>query len=77
MWPILHGFKDKMALDDTATVAYQAANRLFAKEIALYVRDHDSIWIRYCGVFSARILSGFTPKIMLPIFDVAVWISCE
>ena len=45
MWPILHGFKDKMVLDDTATVAYQVANRLFAKEIALHVNDDDSVWI--------------------------------
>jgi trehalose 6-phosphate synthase len=34
-----------MVADDTATVAYQAANRLFAKEIALHVSDDDSIWI--------------------------------
>jgi trehalose 6-phosphate synthase len=33
-----------MVPDDTATMAYQAANRLFAKEIALHVSD-DSIWI--------------------------------
>ena len=45
MWPILHGFKDKMVPDDTATVAYQVANRLFAKEIALHVSDDDSVWI--------------------------------
>jgi len=34
-----------MVLDDTATVAYQVANRLFAKEIALHVNDDDSVWI--------------------------------
>jgi trehalose 6-phosphate synthase len=34
-----------MVPDDTAAVAYQAANRLFAKEIALHVSDDDSIWI--------------------------------
>lgn len=45
MWPILHGFRDKMVLDDAATVAYQATNRLFAKEIAPHVRDDDSVWI--------------------------------
>jgi len=34
-----------MVPDDTATMAYQAANRLFARAIALHVRDNDSVWI--------------------------------
>jgi trehalose 6-phosphate synthase len=34
-----------MVPDDTATVAYEAVNRLFAKEIALHVRDNDNVWI--------------------------------
>lgn len=34
-----------MVPDDTATLAYEAVNRLFAKEIAPHVVDNSSVWI--------------------------------
>lgn len=34
-----------MITDDTATVAYEAVNRLFAKEIALQLKDNGHVWI--------------------------------
>ncbi len=34
-----------MVSDDTATLAYEAVNRLFAKEIALHIGHDDLVWV--------------------------------
>ena len=45
LWPALHEFRDLMHPDNTANIAYEAVNRLFAKEIASHVQRGDVIWI--------------------------------
>lgn len=45
LWPALHEFRDRVYPDHTAGIAYEAVNRLFAKEVASHVKDNDVIWI--------------------------------
>jgi trehalose 6-phosphate synthase len=45
LWPALHEFRDLIRPDHTAGIAYEAVNRLFAKELASHVRNDDVVWI--------------------------------
>lgn len=45
LWPALHDFRERMHTDLSSGVAYEAVNRLFAKELASHVRDNDVVWI--------------------------------
>lgn len=45
LWPALHEFRELIRPDYTAGIAYEAVNRLFAKELASHVRNDDFVWI--------------------------------
>jgi len=45
LWPALHEFRNRIYPDHTASIAYEAVNRLFAKELANHIRNHDVVWI--------------------------------
>ena len=45
LWPLFHYHPGEITFDESAWDGYVEANRLFAKEIAKDVQDHDLVWV--------------------------------